>query len=141
MRPGDPRPHESSFALQAADTEREVLARQTRRAFLFLDVALWVAVNDRQSPGGRMLRHELAVLTPECFAQTDRCVATKVGQPFPLFFAHVVVVGQAGSADRRPPLVGGYRCGVGVAHAVANVVVVTDRIERLAFGGVGAALE
>src|ERR1700721_4322749 len=141
MRPGAPRPHESSFVLQTADTEREVLARRPRRAFLFLDVAFRVAVDDRQSLGGRMPRHELAVLTPERFAQTDRCVTTEVSQPFPLFFAHVVVVGQAGSPDRRPPLVGGYRCGVGVAHAVANVVVVTYRIERLAFGVVGAALE
>ena len=30
--------------------------------------------------------------------------------------------------------------GVGVAHAVTNVVVVTDRIERLALGIVAAAL-
>src|ERR1700744_306504 len=141
MRPGDPRPHEPAFALEAADTEREVLARRPRRAFLFLDVAFGVAVDDRQSLSGRMLRHELAVLTPKRFTQTDRCVTTKVGQPFPLFFAHVVVVGSAGSPDRRPPLVGGYHRGVGVAHAVANVVVVTDRIPCLAFGVVGTALE
>src|SRR5271155_1448895 len=141
MRAGDPRPEETAFTLQPADTGREVHSRGPRRALLCLHTAVPVAVDDRQSLGGRMLRHELAVLTPECFAQTDRCVTTKVGQPFPLFFAHVVVVGQAGSADRRPPLVGGYRCGVGVAHAVANVIVVTDRIERLAFGVVGAALE
>src|ERR1700744_3534305 len=104
MRPGDPRPHEPSFALEAADTEREVLARRPRRAFLFLDVAFGVAVDDRQSLSCRKMRHELAVLAPTRLTQSDGCVTTKVGQPFPLFFAHVVVVRSPGSPDRPPPL-------------------------------------
>ena len=68
-------------------------------------------------------------------------MSAEVGQPFAFLFAHVVVVGQPGSTYRRPPLVGGYRRGVRVTHAITNVVVVTDRIERFALGVIGATLE
>jgi hypothetical protein len=88
-----------------------------------------------------MRGHEFAVLPPERFAKTAWGVATKVRQSFPFLFAHVVVVGQPGAADRRPPLFGADAGGVGVAHTVANVVVIADGIERLAFGIVGAALQ
>ena len=108
---------------------------------MFLDIGFGVAVDDRQSSGRCMLGHELAVLAPKCFAETDWGVAAEVRQSFPFFFAHVVVVGQPGSTDRRPPLVAGYPGGVRVAHAVANVVVVADGIERFAFGVVGSSLQ
>ena len=60
---------------------------------------------------------------------------------FAFLLAHVFVVRHPGSADRRPPLVGADTGRVGVAHAVANVVVIADRVQRLALGIVGAALE
>jgi len=85
--------------------------------------------------------HEFAVLAAEGFAETDRRVAAKVREPFSFLFTHVIVVGQPGAAHRRPPLFGTDSGRVGVADSVANVVVITDRIEGLAFGIVGAALE
>jgi hypothetical protein len=84
-----------------------------------------------------MLCHELAVLAPQRFAQTNRGVTAKVGQAFSLFFTHMFVVGSAGTSDRRPPLIARYFRGIRVTHAVANVVVVTDSIKRLALGIVG----
>ena len=108
------------------------------RAGLFLDVLCGSRSTIDNPFVVGCLRHELAVLAAERFTQTDRGVATKVRQSFPFFFAHVVVVGQSGPAERGPPLVGGCCSGVCVAHAVTNVVVITDRIERFALGVVGA---
>ncbi len=62
-------------------------------SFDFVDVALGVAVDDRQSLGGGVLGHELAVLAAKRFTKADRRVAAEVRQPFAFFFAHVVVVG------------------------------------------------
>ena len=53
----------------------------------------------------------------------------------------MVVVGYPGAADRRPPLFSADPGCVGIAHSVANVVVVADGIERLAFRIVGAPLQ
>jgi hypothetical protein len=53
----------------------------------------------------------------------------------------VVVVGQSGAADRCPPLISADPSRIGVADPVANVVVITDGIECLAFGIVGAPLQ
>jgi hypothetical protein len=112
-----------------------------RGALETLDVTLGVAVDDPQSLRGGMLSHELAVLASERFAKADWGMATEVRKSLPFLFAHVVVVGRPGAADGRPPLFGAGSGRVGVAHPVANVVVVTDGIERLAFGIVGASLQ
>src|SRR6202012_2740493 len=112
-----------------------------RRVLKDLVVAFGVAVDDRKSFGGGVLGHELAVLASERLAKADWRMTTEVRQAFPLLFAHVVVVGYSGAADRRPPFFGTYPGRVGIAHSVANVVVIADRIERLAFGIVGTALQ
>ena len=53
----------------------------------------------------------------------------------------MVVVGQSGAADCRPPIWRADGGRVGLAHAVANVVVITDGIEGLPFGVLGATLQ
>src|SRR6202008_3680409 len=87
-----------SFALEAADPKRKVRAFGRRGGLNILDIALGVAVDDRQPPGGGVLGHELAVLPPERFAKADWGMATEVRQPFPFLFAHLVVVGRPGAA-------------------------------------------
>jgi hypothetical protein len=68
-------------------------------------------------------------------------MATKVGQSLPFLFAHVVVVGQSGTTDCCPPRFSAGPGRVGVAHSVADVVVIADGVERLAFRVVGAPLQ
>ena len=46
-----------------------------------------------------------------------------------------------GAPDCRPPLFAAECGGVGVAHAVADVIVIADRVEGLAFGVVTPAFE
>jgi len=100
-----------------------------------------VAVDDPQSLGCRVLGHELGVLPAERFAESRWCMATKVGQPFTFLFAHVVVIGISGPIDGRPPFIGTDHGGVGVSHSVANVVVVTDRIQCFTLGIVDPPLQ
>jgi len=81
------------------------------------------------------------VLAPECLAK-DRlghCDESRTALAVPLrSCGRRWPVG----CDRLPPTrVGADPGGVGVAHAVADLVVIADGIERLAFGIFGAALQ
>ena len=106
----------------------------SRDVIEILDIALGVTVDDRQSLCGGVLGHEFAVLPAECFAKADGGMTTEVRQSFPFLFAHVIIVGQSGATDGRRPLLSADVGRVGGAHSVPNVVVITDGIERLAFG-------
>jgi hypothetical protein len=53
----------------------------------------------------------------------------------------VLVIRLPRTVDGGPPLVRTDRCGVGVANAIANIVVIAYGVEGFALEIVGAALE
>src|ERR1700761_8939507 len=67
-----------SFAFEAADIQRIVGAFSGLRPFDVVDIALRVAIGNRQTRGGGMLSHEFAVLQTKGFAKTGRRVAAEV---------------------------------------------------------------
>ena len=85
-----------------------------------------------------MFRHEIAVLLSERLAQTDRSMATKVRQTLPFFLTHMIVIRHPGATNCSPPFIGTHSRRVGLSHAVTNVIVITDRVERFSLRVVGA---
>src|SRR5215203_6226729 len=114
-----------------------VAADNPAKLFVLGDIALWILVHglDASDVGGIEHREADCEVVP----QLERGVDVKVGQPLPLFLAHMVAVRLVGLENGRVPAlapnsVTGDRC-----DRVADLVVVLDRVLSLVRRGGFAA--
>src|ERR671917_2392271 len=103
------------------------------------DVSLRVLVSGIQIPGIGVLGLELQELVTQLLANIEGGIPPEIGEGFVLLLGHVIAVGHPGLSNAVPPLRTTDRVSGGLMHAIADVIVVADRIEGLVLGLVTAA--